>query len=132
MPAVIWTAAAPDVQAHDPSSGPAAAENGTSIIPHTTAKCCQAPSPGVGPVAAEGSDSLAFHSLAGREGACSKPTSAGKQSAAENGCSAQDELLDAIHWMRTVFALAAGLTWGLIPLQGLEAILAYVPVLPFQ
>ena len=33
----------------------------------------------------------------------------------------QDELLDAIHWMRTVLALIAGIVWGLIPLQGLNA-----------
>ena len=38
---------------------------------------------------------------------------------------AQEEILDAIHWLRTVQALIAGVVWGLIPLLGLSAFLTY-------
>ena len=35
----------------------------------------------------------------------------------------QEELLDAIHWMRQVLAIVVGVIFGLIPMKGLNAIL---------
>ena len=33
----------------------------------------------------------------------------------------QDDLLDAIHWMRQLIALVGGVAWGLLPLTGVFA-----------
>ena len=35
----------------------------------------------------------------------------------------QEELLDAIHWLRQILAIVAGVAFGLIPMKGLNAIL---------
>ncbi|KAI0207204.1 hypothetical protein LSAT2_008132 [Lamellibrachia satsuma] len=37
----------------------------------------------------------------------------------------KDEFLDVVYWMRQIMGLALGLTWGIIPLNGILAILLF-------
>ena len=44
----------------------------------------------------------------------------------------QEELLDAIHWMRQVLAIVVGVIFGLVPMKGLNAILMCAPGSPLN
>ncbi|VDN60654.1 unnamed protein product [Dracunculus medinensis] len=40
----------------------------------------------------------------------------------------KDELLDVIYWGKQILALMIGISWGIIPLHGLLAIVLYIGI----